>query len=143
MSKHPIVGYSHLQAKSSNWTPISSSLLTILAIHCGVIRPILEYAVQSWCPYLLKDIEELEKVQHRVTKLVPGMSDWTYEARCKELKLPTLKQRRLRGDLIETYKILRGHKGADYKKFFYQRSCLETQEKRTYSLTSEGRMVCY
>ena len=74
--------------------------------------------MQSWCPYLLKDIEELEKVQHRVTKLVPGMSDWTYEARCKELKLPTLKQRRLRGDLIETYKILNGHEGADYTKFF-------------------------
>ena len=91
---------------------------TILAIHCGVIRPILEYAVQSWCPYLVKDIEELEKVQHRVTKLVPGMSDWTYEARCKELKLPTLKQRRLRGDLIETFKILNGYEGADYKKFF-------------------------
>ena len=67
---------------------------------------------------MIKDIEELEKVQHRVTKLVPGMSDWTYEARCKELKLPTLKQRRLRGDLIETYKILRGHEGADYRKFF-------------------------
>ena len=91
---------------------------TILAIHCGVIRPILEYAVQSWCPYLNKDIEELEKVQHRVTKLVPGMSDWTYEARCKELKLPTLKQRRSRGDLIETYKILNGHEGSDYTKFF-------------------------
>ena len=28
-----------------------------------------------------------------------------------------LKQRRLRGDLIETYKILRGHEGADYRKF--------------------------
>ena len=53
---------------------------TILAIHCGVIRPILEYAVQSWCPYLIKDIEELEKVQHRVTKLIPGMSDWAKSA---------------------------------------------------------------
>ena len=74
--------------------------------------------MQSWCLYLIKDIDELEKVQHRVTKLVPGMFNWTYEARCKELKLPTLKQRRLRGDLIETYKILNGYEGADYTKFF-------------------------
>ena len=74
--------------------------------------------MQSWCPYLKKDIEELEKVQHRVTKLVPGLYDWSYEARCKELRLPTLQQRRLRGDLIETYKILNGHEGSDYRKFF-------------------------
>ena len=75
---------------------------TILSIYCSMIRPISEYAVQSWCPFQQGDIDELEKVQHRVTKLVPGMEDWTYEARCKELKLPTLQQRRLRGDLIET-----------------------------------------
>ena len=41
-----------------------------------------------------------------------------YEQRCKELKLLTLKQRRLRGDLIEVYKILRGFEGTDYQKFF-------------------------
>ena len=91
---------------------------TIMSIHCTIIRPILEYAVQSWCPYYKKDIEELEKVQHRVTKLVPGMSDWSYEATCKALELPTLVQRRLRGDMIETYKILRGFEGTDYRKFF-------------------------
>ncbi|CAL4106161.1 unnamed protein product, partial [Meganyctiphanes norvegica] len=56
-----------------------------------------------------KDIEELEKVQHRVTKLVPGLQDESYEERCSKLNLPTLEQRRLRGDLIETYKILNGH----------------------------------
>ena len=57
-------------------------------------------------------------VKNTFLSALPGMSDWTYEARCKELKLPTLKQRRLRGDLIETYKILNGHEGADYTKFF-------------------------
>ena len=91
---------------------------TILSIHCSMIRPILEYAVQSWCPYLAKDIEELEKIQHRVTKLVPELRDLPYEERCRRLKLPTLSQRRLRGDLIEVYKILRGHEGSDYRKFF-------------------------
>ena len=91
---------------------------TIISLHCTLVRPILEYAVQSWCPYLAKDIDELEKVQHRITKLVPGLEDLPYEDRCKELKLPTLKERRLRGDLIEVYKILRGFEGTDYTKFF-------------------------
>ena len=45
----------------------------------------------------MKDIEELEKVQHRVTKLVPGLQeDVSYEERCKKLGLPTPKQRRER-----------------------------------------------
>ena len=48
---------------------------TVVALHCSLVRPILEYAVQSWCPYLVKDIEELEKVQSRVTRLVPGFQD--------------------------------------------------------------------
>ena len=48
---------------------------TVVTLHCTLIRPILEYAVQSWCPYLVKDIEEPEKIQHRVTKLVPGLQE--------------------------------------------------------------------
>ena len=85
---------------------------TVVTLHCTLIRPILEYAVQSWCPYLVKDREDLEKVQHRVTKLVPGLEeDVSYEERCKKLGLPTLKLRRERGDLIEVYKILHGLEG--------------------------------
>ena len=92
---------------------------TVVTLHCTLIRPILEYAVQSWCPYLVKDIEELEKVQHRMTKLVPGLQENVpYEERCKKLGLPTLKQRRERGDLIEVFKILNGYEGSDYRTFF-------------------------
>ena len=91
---------------------------TVVSLHCTLVRPILEYAVQSWCPYLVKDIEELEKVQSRMTKLVPGLQDMSSEARLVKLRLPTLKLRRQRGDLIELYKILHGYEGTDYRKFF-------------------------
>ena len=50
----------------------------------------------------------IENVQKRATKQVPGLKDLSYEQRLRTLNLPTLAYRRLRGDLIETYKILTG-----------------------------------
>ena len=82
-----------------------------------MIRPILEYAVQSWCPNLEKDIDELEKIQHKITKLVPWFQDLPYDKRCRRLKLPSFKDRR-KGGTSEVYKILRGDEGSNYTKFF-------------------------
>ena len=51
-------------------------------------------------------IEELEKVQRRATKFVRGCRNLPYVERLKYLKLSTLRFRRCRGDMIETYKLL-------------------------------------
>jgi hypothetical protein len=59
-----------------------------------------------WNPYSKESIENLEKVQVRATKLVYSIKHLDYEKRSKALKLPTLKYRRLRGDLIEVYKTI-------------------------------------
>ena len=48
----------------------------------------------------------IESVQKRATKQLPGMKELPYQERLKVLNLPTLAYRRMRGDLIETYKIL-------------------------------------
>jgi len=56
----------------------------------------------------VKDIEALERVQNRATKLVPQLPRLPYEDRLKHLDLPTLVYRRYRGDAIETYKYLNG-----------------------------------
>ena len=74
----------------------------------ALVRPHLEYAQPVWSPCLKKHINLIEKVQRRSTKLIPGFKDLYYEERLRKLKLPTLRFRRLRGDMIEVYKILSG-----------------------------------
>ena len=51
-------------------------------------------------------VEEVEKVQKRATKLVRGLNKLSYKERLIKLKLPTLRLRRARGDMIEVYKII-------------------------------------
>lgn len=85
----------------------------VLKLYKAYIRPKLEYAQSIWNPYYAKDIEALERVQRRVTKLPVGLRDLSYEARLERLNLPTLYERRLRGDLIETFKIISGHYKCD------------------------------
>ena len=84
----------------------------MIMLYKAMVRPHLEYANQVWAPRLLKHVDMLENVQDRATKMIPGINKGlkpkTYEARLRKLKLPTLTYRRLRGDLIETYKILTG-----------------------------------
>ena len=74
----------------------------------ALVRPHLEYAQPVWSPYLKKHQQIIENVQRRSTKLIPGFKTLSYEERLQKLKLPTLKYRRLRGDMIEVYKILHG-----------------------------------
>ena len=50
----------------------------------------------------------VESVQCRATKLIPGFKKFTCEELLKKLNLPTLKYLRLRGDMLEVYKILHG-----------------------------------
>ena len=54
------------------------------------------------------DIEKIEKVQMRATRMIQQIKNYSYEARLQWLNLPTLKFRRLRGDMIQVYNIVSG-----------------------------------
>ena len=91
---------------------------TILSLYKSVVRPKLEYCIQAWRPHLAKDIELMERVQHRATKLISSLRKETYENSVKLLGLTTLETRRLRGDLIEAFKIMKGFEDVSWNKFF-------------------------
>jgi len=87
----------------------------MVRLYKALVRPKLEYCVQAWCPYLKKDINKLEKVQARATRLIKDCKGLSYENRLKVAGLTTLSERRIRGDLIEVFKILKGFSNVDYK----------------------------
>ena len=60
----------------------------------------------------------IEGVQRRATKLVHHLKDSPYEARLRSLRLTTLETRRLRGDLIEVFKIFKGFDKLEPERFF-------------------------
>ena len=83
-----------------------------------LIRPLLEYCVQVWSPYKQRDIDLLERVQRRATKIVPALKHLPYEERLRRLNLTTLEERRVRGDMIETYKLLTRKEDISPDRFF-------------------------
>ena len=87
-------------------------------LYCSLVRPHLEFCVQAWSPHLKKDRDLIERVQRTATKLVKSLTNEPYEVRLRMLGLTTLETRRLRGDLIETFKILRGFENVDASRYF-------------------------
>ena len=68
--------------------------------------------------HMVQDIQQLEKVQRRATKLVREIKSLPYPERLLKLDLLSIKERALRGDFIEVYQIVTGKMDISPGQFF-------------------------
>ena len=116
---HPSVQCQKSYAKAmQSLATIKRTFESFNILYKTYIQPHIEYCVQAWSPYYAKDIDLLEKVQHRATKLLPQLANLPYQQRIQRLKMYSLYCRRQRGDLIETFKILKRYLDVNHLNFF-------------------------
>ena len=99
-------------------TTVNRSVDMVTRLYKTYVRPIVESSVQAWDPWLRRDIDIIEKVQRRATKLASGIRSKEYEERLKICNLTTLERRRERGSLIECFKLLNGYTNIDTTNMF-------------------------
>jgi len=78
----------------------------MMTLYKSLVRPTLEYCLPVWKPFTKKDLDQIEKVQKRYTKMIEGCKKLGYEDRLIKLGITSLEDRQQRSDMIQVYQIL-------------------------------------
>ena len=89
-----------------------------ITLYKTLVRSMIEYSNSVWGPYYILDQQNIEKIQRRATRSLNGLQDMSYADRLQTLCLPSLKYRRLRGDMILVYRLINNNLGIDFNDFF-------------------------
>lgn len=85
---------------------ISRNPMFLSNMYKQYVRPHMEYCVEVWNPVYSEDVNKLEKIQNKMTRLLRGGRILSPDQRNSRLCLKSHRQRRLRGDLINMFKHL-------------------------------------
>ena len=91
---------------------VSRDIATLTRAFIVYVRPLLEYASCVWSPHQVGRINQIEAVQRKFTKRLPGLAMLSYGERLSYLGLESLEMRRLKQDLIYCYKVVFSHVNA-------------------------------
>lgn len=94
------------------------SVDVVRKLYVSIIRPLLEYCSPVWNPVAKGDIDKLEAVQRRATKMAYGMANLTYEERLACFNLQPLAKRRQVADLLLMWKIANGNTPLNFDSLF-------------------------
>jgi len=106
---------------------VSRAREVILPLHSFMVRSHLESHVQLWSPQHRKDMDQLEQVQRRATKMTRGLEHLSCEERLREMGLFGLEKRRLRGQLIVAFQYLEEAYKKNGDKLFSRACCYRTR----------------
>ncbi|CAF0711550.1 unnamed protein product [Brachionus calyciflorus] len=114
---------------------------TFRLLYTGLVRPHLEYAVSIWNRPTKANINIIERVQRRATKLVKCLNEKPYQERLLALGLMSLEERRKRGDLIQMFKIINRHEKINKVKGLNLATSLKLNLRRQHDIKLE-RELC-
>ena len=129
-----------------NWSLRNYNRYAFSCLFKSLVRPILEYAAPVWSPYQNKDIESLEKVQRRASRLAlkQKCGEMNYEDRYRLLNCQTLEKRREFLSLVQCYKIVFGIDSLRFSDFFELTKCNRIRANHDYKLYVKVAILnCY
>ena len=97
---------------------INKNKHSIPCLYKAYVRSSLEYASIVWSPYTSTSINNIERVQHRMCRIIPTIRHLPYKQQLNSLGLLSLRARRLRFQLITLFKIYKGWLDIKFDDFF-------------------------